>query len=109
MEGADELDEAWKVASLVDEPHRAQGGMRRKLGGVMTDDDDLDRMPHPLQPGRDVQEHWSALSLPVDADEPEPREERLAAGITDGLIRMSVGIEDINDLIADIEQALDKI
>lgn len=38
-----------------------------------------------------------------------PREERLAAGITDGLIRMSVGIEDINDLIADIEQALDKI
>lgn len=38
-----------------------------------------------------------------------PREERLSAGITDGLIRMSVGIEDINDLIADIEQALDKI
>lgn len=38
-----------------------------------------------------------------------PREERLAAGITDGLIRMSVGIEDVNDLIADIEQALDKI
>ena len=38
-----------------------------------------------------------------------PREERLAAGITDGLIRMSVGIEDINDLISDIEQALDKI
>jgi len=38
-----------------------------------------------------------------------PREERLSAGITDGLIRMSVGIEDIQDLIADISQALDKI
>ena len=38
-----------------------------------------------------------------------PREERLAAGITDGLIRMSVGIEDVNDLIADIEKALDSI
>lgn len=36
-------------------------------------------------------------------------EERLAAGVTDGLIRLSVGIEDVNDLIADIEQALDKI
>lgn len=37
------------------------------------------------------------------------REERLKAGISDGLIRLSVGIEDVNDLIRDIEQALDKI
>ena len=37
------------------------------------------------------------------------REERLKAGISDGLIRLSVGIEDVNDLISDIEQALDKI
>lgn len=29
-------------------------------------------------------------------------------GITDGLVRLSVGIEDVNDLIADLEQALDK-
>lgn len=35
-----------------------------------------------------------------------PREERLQYGITDGLIRMSVGIENIEDLLADIEQAL---
>src|SRR5438128_5242484 len=28
-------------------------------------------------------------------------------GITDGLVRISVGIEGINDIIADIEQALD--
>ncbi|MCH5720940.1 trans-sulfuration enzyme family protein [Niabella hibiscisoli] len=34
------------------------------------------------------------------------REQRLKAGITDGLIRMSVGLEDITDLIADLEQAL---
>ena len=31
---------------------------------------------------------------------------RAQLGITDSLIRLSVGIEDINDLIADIEQAL---
>ncbi|MDX2148144.1 MAG: PLP-dependent aspartate aminotransferase family protein [Planctomycetota bacterium] len=35
-----------------------------------------------------------------------PREQRLEAGITDGLIRLSVGIEDAADLIADLEQAL---
>jgi len=35
---------------------------------------------------------------------PEPV--RLAAGITDGLMRVSVGIEDVEDLIADVEQAL---
>jgi len=38
-----------------------------------------------------------------------PREDRLTAGITDGLIRLSVGVEDINDLIEDLTQALDQI
>lgn len=37
------------------------------------------------------------------------REQRLAAGISDGLIRLSVGVEDVNDLIEDITQALDNI
>lgn len=35
-----------------------------------------------------------------------PAKEREAIGITDSLIRLSVGIEDIDDLIADLEQAL---
>lgn len=35
-----------------------------------------------------------------------PVEERVRRGITDGLIRLSVGIEDIEDLIADLDQAL---
>jgi len=38
-----------------------------------------------------------------------PREERIKFGITDGLIRMSVGIENYEDLEADLEQALAKI
>jgi len=37
------------------------------------------------------------------------QEERDIAGIDDGLIRVSVGLEDPNDLIADLEQALAKI
>jgi len=35
-----------------------------------------------------------------------PREERLKSGLKDSLIRLSVGIEDAEDLIADLEQAL---
>lgn len=35
-----------------------------------------------------------------------PREERLKAGLTDGLIRLSVGIEDAADLTADLDRAL---
>ena len=35
-----------------------------------------------------------------------PADQRAKLGITDGLVRFSVGIEDIADLIADIEQAL---
>jgi len=38
-----------------------------------------------------------------------PREERLITGLTDGLVRFSVGIENIKDLIADLDQALDSV
>ena len=34
--------------------------------------------------------------------------EKLAAGVTPGYIRLSIGIEHIDDIIADIEQALEK-
>jgi len=37
-----------------------------------------------------------------------PREERLNAGITDGLVRLSVGIENVEDIIRDLERALEK-
>jgi cystathionine beta-lyase/cystathionine gamma-synthase len=32
---------------------------------------------------------------------------RRQAGITDGLIRISVGIEDVEDILTDLQQALD--
>jgi cystathionine beta-lyase/cystathionine gamma-synthase len=38
-----------------------------------------------------------------------PPERRAAIGITDGLVRISAGIEDIEDLQADLEQALDRV
>jgi cystathionine beta-lyase/cystathionine gamma-synthase len=34
------------------------------------------------------------------------REERMLMGIDDGMIRLSIGVEDVKDIIADIDQAL---
>jgi methionine-gamma-lyase len=35
-----------------------------------------------------------------------PQDVRLKNGITDGLIRVSVGIENVSDIVADLEQAM---
>jgi len=37
-----------------------------------------------------------------------PEEERRKSGLDDGLIRLSVGIEDVKDLIADLDRALER-
>ena len=44
-----------------------------------------------------------ATMTPTDV----PKEERLARGLTDGLVRLSVGIEDKDDIITDLKQALE--
>jgi cystathionine beta-lyase/cystathionine gamma-synthase len=38
-----------------------------------------------------------------------PREERLKVGLTDSLIRLSVGVEDVDDLVKDLEGALGRV
>ena len=38
-----------------------------------------------------------------------PKQERIKNGVTDGLVRISVGIEDVEDIIADLQQALKKV
>jgi cystathionine beta-lyase/cystathionine gamma-synthase len=38
-----------------------------------------------------------------------PREERIKTGLVDSLLRLSVGVEDTQDLIEDLEQALSKV
>ena len=38
-----------------------------------------------------------------------PYDERVAAGITDGLVRLSVGLEDVEDLTADLDKALQSL
>lgn len=38
-----------------------------------------------------------------------PKEERLRGGLVDSLMRLSIGVEDADDLISDLEQALGKV
>jgi cystathionine beta-lyase/cystathionine gamma-synthase len=38
-----------------------------------------------------------------------PREERIKNGLTDSLIRLSIGVEDIDDLIDDLDQAINSL
>jgi len=48
----------------------------------------------------------TTISHPVTTSHrPFPPEERAALGITDGLLRLSVGIEDVNDIIEDLDNA----
>ncbi|MCR6105167.1 bifunctional cystathionine gamma-lyase/homocysteine desulfhydrase [Salipaludibacillus agaradhaerens] len=51
----------------------------------------------------------SLISLPAKMTHASiPRDRRLELGITDGLVRISVGIEDAEDLIEDLKQALNQ-
>jgi len=50
----------------------------------------------------------SLISVPAKMTHASiPKDRREALGITDGLVRISVGIEDVEDLIADLKQALE--
>ena len=52
----------------------------------------------------------SILSYPITMSHAcVPKEERDKQGVTEGLLRLSVGIEDTEDLIEDLEQALTKV
>lgn len=52
----------------------------------------------------------SLICLPCEMTHKSiPREKRYQAGVTDGLIRLSVGLEDAEDLIADLDIALESL
>ena len=38
-----------------------------------------------------------------------PKERRQKLGLTDGIVRLSVGVEDVEDLIGDLSYAFDRI
>jgi cystathionine gamma-synthase/methionine-gamma-lyase len=49
------------------------------------------------------------LSPPISSHRRLPAEERRRLGITDGFLRVSAGIEDPGDILADIDRALDRV
>ncbi len=49
------------------------------------------------------------LYPPISSHRRLPAEERKRLGITDGFLRISVGIEDPDDILADIDRALDRV
>ena len=52
----------------------------------------------------------SLISLPYNTSQASlTKEQQKAIGINDGLVRLSVGVEDIEDLITDFEQAINNI
>ena len=60
-----------------------------------------------IQTGTSLGDVYSLLLYPAQSSHHAlGREERLRQGIGDGLVRLSVGIEDAADIIADLEQAL---
>ncbi|MCS7235948.1 MAG: aminotransferase class I/II-fold pyridoxal phosphate-dependent enzyme [Armatimonadota bacterium] len=101
---------------LPDHPgHTVARGQMRGFGGVLSFE-----VAGGLEAGRRVVERLRWMKLAVSLGGVHtlvthaastthvhvPREERMRAGISDGLIRVAVGIEDVEDLLEDLEQAL---
>lgn len=98
--------------------HKFIGNQMKAAGGVLAFE-----INGSLDDGRFFINQCQLLSLAVslgDAESliqhpasmthsPYTAEERRAAGISDGLIRISVGLEHVDDIIADLEQALVKM
>ncbi|MFT5635057.1 MAG: methionine-gamma-lyase [Cognaticolwellia sp.] len=95
--------------------HKFIGSQMKAAGGVIAFEIDSD-----LAGGGDFINRMQLFSIAVslgDAESliqhpasmthsPYTQEERLAAGISDSLIRISVGLENVDDLIADLNQSL---
>ncbi len=113
----DKRDEVEKVVypGLPDHPqHELAKIQMRGFGGMISFDvGDLERGKRVLEGAKlfalaeSLGAVESLISHPATMTHASvPREERLKMGLTDGLVRISVGIEDTEDLIADLESAL---
>ena len=83
-QAARDLGQGWKISPSVKIAPKQVFTLAESLGGVES------LVNHPA-----IMTHASV-----------PKELREAGGVTDNLIRLSVGVEDVEDLIADLDQAL---
>ena len=85
-----------------------QEGVYGGTQGLLTKDLPPMVIGHTFVAGDDPAAWRATLTRPVQVSHVGmPAEERARLGISDGLARMSVGIEDVADLIADLDQALE--
>ena len=90
---------------------KAHGGLlsfvvRNGIGGAAKVMDQLRLIVHAVTFGTS---RTICMHPPTITHEHMTSEERQAAGIDDGLIRLSVGLENPEDIISDLDQALDKL
>jgi cystathionine gamma-synthase len=115
LEEQDAVRRVWYPGLESHPDHPTAAKVMRGFGGVVTFELETDlegamrfvdacRIPY-IAPSLGGVE--SLIEMPVTMSFWDvPREERMKMGITDSLIRYSCGIEDCDDLIADLEQAL---
>ncbi len=97
--------------------HKIAKKQMRNYGAMVSFDLKGDNMEEGLKVLQDTKLFWLAESLggveslisqPASMTHASiPKEQRLSVGLTDTLIRLSVGIEDVKDLIRDLKNALD--
>jgi len=76
----------------------------KKAGGTVMDSVRLCKLAVSLGDAETLIEHAATMT-----HSPYTAEELKAAGISEGLVRLSVGLEDAQDIIDDLKQALDKV
>jgi cystathionine gamma-synthase len=115
LEEQDTVRRVWYPGLESHPDHSTAAKLMRGFGGVVTFELETDlegamrfvdacRIPY-IAPSLGGVE--SLIEMPVTMSFWDvPREERMKMGITDSLIRYACGIEDCDDLIADLEQAL---
>ena len=113
----------WGADVVVHSTTKGISGHGNTLGGVIVDAGNFDwgspRFPQFTQPelvvsddrgGAECASNMCARSLIVDpariTHREVPAEYREAAGVSDNLIRLSVGLEHVDDLIADLDKAI---
>lgn len=105
---------------LSDHPHRAVAEKQMKDFGAMVtfslQDDSIEKAKQFMSNTRiftlaeSLGGVESLVSHPASMTHASiPREKRLESGLKDSMIRLSVGIEDVQDLIEDLDQALNRV
>ena len=118
LEGRAELESVWYPGLEGHPGHEVAKRQMRGFGGIVSAEvkgglEGARRLLEGTQLfflGESLGGAESLVTHPVSMTHAEvPEDERRALGLSDGVVRFSVGLEDEADLIADLEQALKRV